>query len=134
MTDGYDMQIFKTRTFARWARKEGLKDAVLRTAVDEIQAGLVDSNLGGGLLKKRVARAGSGKSGGHRTLLATNLRDRWVFLYGFSKNERDNGDDVELRALKRLAQGYLGMEEERLNGLLDAGELIEVDDGESKTA
>jgi len=128
------MHIFKSRTFARWARKEGLKDAVLRTAVDEIQAGLLDANLGGGLLKKRVARAGSGKSAGHRTLLATNLRDRWVFLYGFSKNERDNVDDVELRALKRFAQAYLGMEEERLNGLLDAGELIEVDDGESKTA
>ena len=70
------MEIFKTKTFARWARKEGLKDAVLRNAVDEIQAGLVDANLGGGLVKKRVARTGSGKSGGHRTLLATNLRDR----------------------------------------------------------
>ena len=128
------MQIFKTRTFARWARKEGLKDVVLCNAVNEMQAGLVDANLGGGLLKKRLARAGSGKSGGHRTLLATNLRDRWVFLYGFSKNERDNVDDVELRTLKRIAQAYLGMEEELLNRLLDAGELIEVDDGESKTA
>ena len=77
---------------------------------------------------------GSGKRGGHRTLLATNLRDRWVFLYGFSKNERDNVDDDELRAMKRIAQAYLGMEEELLDRLLDAGELTEVDDGESKTA
>ena len=128
------MQIFKTRTFARWAHKEGLKDAVLRAAVDEMQAGLVDANLGAGLLKKRVARSGGGKSGGHRTLLATNLRDRWVFLYGFSKNERDNVDDDELRALKRIAQAYLGMEQELLDRFLDAGELMEVDDGESKTA
>lgn len=128
------MQIFKTRTFARWARKEGLKDAVLRAAVDEMQAGLVDANLGGGLVKKRLARAGGGKSGGHRTLLATNLRDRWVFLCGFSKNERDNVDDDELRALKRIAQAYLGMEEELLDRVLDAGELMEVADGESKTA
>lgn len=128
------MEIFKTKTFARWARKEGLKDTILRNAVDEMQAGLVDANLGGGLVKKRVARTGSGKSGGHRTLLATNLRDRWVFLYGYSKNERDNVDDDELRALKRIAQAYLGMEEELLDRLLDAGELIEVDDGESKTA
>ncbi len=128
------MQIFKTRTFARWARREGLKDAVLRAAVDEMQAGLVEANLGGGLVKKRVARAGSGKRGGHRALLATNLRDWWVFLYGFSKNERDNVDDDELRALKRIAQAYLGMEEELLDQFLDAGELIEVDDGESKTS
>ena len=128
------MEIFKVRTFTRWARKEGLKDALLCTAVAEMQAGLVDANLGGGLVKKRVARAGSGKSGGYRTLLATNLRDRWVFLYGFSKNERENVDDDELRTLKRIAQVYLGMDEELLNRLLDGGELIEVDDGESKTA
>ena len=128
------MEIFKTKTFARWARKEGLKDAVLRNAVDDIQAGLVDANLGGGLVKRRVARTGSGKSGGHRTLLATNLRDRWVLLYGFAKNERDNVDDDELRVLKRIAQAYLGMEEELLDQFLDVGELIEVDDGESKTA
>ena len=128
------MQVLKTRTFARWARKEGLKDVVLRAAVVEILAGLLDANLGSGLVKKRVARGGRGKSGGHRTLLATNLRDRWVFLYGFSKNERDNVDDDELRALKRIAQAYLGMEEELLDQFLDAGELIEVDDGESKTA
>lgn len=128
------MEIFKTKTFARWARKEGLKDAILRNAVDEMQAGLVDANLGGGLVKKRVARTGSGKSGGHRTLLATNLRDRWVFLYGYSKNERDNVDDDELRALKRIAQAYLGMEEELLDRLRDAGDLMEVDNGESKTA
>ena len=128
------MQVLKTRTFARWARKEGLKDVVLRAAVVEILAGLLDANLGSGLVKKRVARGGRGKSGGHRTLLATNLRDRWVFLYGFSKNERDNVDDDELRALKRIAQAYLGMEEELLDQFLDVGELIEVDDGESKTA
>jgi hypothetical protein len=77
-----------------------------------------------------VARAGGGKRGGHRTLLASNLRDRWVFLYGFSKSERDNVDDAELRALKRIAQAYLGLRDEPLNRLLDSGELTEVDDGE----
>ena len=124
------MQIFKTRTFARWARKEPLNDTALRAAVVEMQAGLVDAVLGGGLVKKRVARAGGGKRGGYRTLLATNLRDRWVFLFGFSKSERDNVDEPELRALKHIAQAYLGMDEQTRDRLLDAGELIEVDDGE----
>jgi len=128
------MPIFKTRTFARWARKEGLRDSALRAAVAEIVAGLPDADLGGGLVKKRVARAGRRKSGGYRTLLATNLRDTWVFVYGFSKSERDNVDNAELLALKRIAQGYLGMGEETLGRLLDAGELIEVDDDESETA
>ena len=67
-------------------------------------------------------------------MLATNLRDRWVFLYGFAKNERDNVDDEELRDLKLLAQTYLGMGEETIARLVDAGELTEVKDGEPKTA
>ncbi len=61
------MQILKTRTFARWARKEAVEDA-------------------------------------------------------------------ELRTLKRLAQAYLGMDGEMISRLLDAGELIEVEDGESEVA
>lgn len=34
------MAIYKTRWFARWARKAGLKDDALRLAVKEIQDGL----------------------------------------------------------------------------------------------
>src|SRR5712691_8050932 len=59
-------------------------------------------------------------------MLATNLRDRQVFLYGFAKNEQDNVDDDELRALKLLAQTYLGMDEETIARLVEAGELTEV--------
>jgi len=128
------MHAFKTRTFVRWARKEGLTDAALRSAIAEMRSGLVDANLGAGLVKKRVARPGRGKSGGWRTMLATNLRDRWVFLYGFAKNERDNVDDNELQALKALAQAYVGLSGEMLDRLVDAGELVEIDDGEPKTA
>jgi len=62
-------------------------------------------------------------------VLATNLRDRWVFLYGFAKNERDNVDNDELRALKVLAQSYLSMGEETIDRLVEAGELTEVIDG-----
>ena len=67
-------------------------------------------------------------------MIATNLRDRWVFLYGFAKNERDNVDDDELRDLKLLARTYLGTGEETIARLVEAGELTEVKDGEPKTA
>ena len=66
-------------------------------------AGLHDADLGGGLLKKRIAKPGQGKSGGFRTLVATNKGDRWVFVFGFSKNERSNIDKDEEQALKTLA-------------------------------
>jgi hypothetical protein len=128
------VRVLKTKTFARWARKERLRDASLAAAVDEVLRGLVDAHLGGGVVKKRVARAGGGKSGGYRTLLATNLRDRWVFLYGFAKNERDNVDDEELSRLKRLAHVYITMGEDTIGRLIKAGELMEVKHGESQVS
>lgn len=128
------MRVLKTKTFARWSRKERVGDSSLAAAVDEIRRGLVDAHLGGGLVKKRVARTGGGKSGGYRTLLATNLRERWVFLYGFAKNERDNVDDEELSKLKILAHAYIGMGEDTVGRLIKAGELMEVKHGESQTS
>ena len=79
------MANYKTRWFARWARKEGLSDKALHGAVEEMANGLFDADLGGDLLKKRIARAGQGKSGGYRTLVATNRGSRWIFVYGLPK-------------------------------------------------
>ena len=128
------MRVLKTKNFARWARKERLDDRSLVNAVGEIRRGLVDAQLGGGLVKKRVARSGSGKSGGFRTLLASNLHDRFVFLFGFAKNERDNVDDDELADLKRIARGYLTMSDESLHRALGTGMLQEIDDGETQAS
>src|SRR5258706_380352 len=70
------MRVLKTKTFARWTRKEGVADAALRAAVEEMRAGLVDANLGAGLVKKRIARPGRGKSGGGGRGVAANLGGR----------------------------------------------------------
>ena len=72
--------ILKTRNFARWARKTGLADSLLDKAVLEIGRGLLEADLGGGILKKRIALPGGGKRGSIRTLLATNRNDRF-FLF-----------------------------------------------------
>ena len=79
------MRVFKTKVFSRWARREGLADSSLCEAVSEMLQGLVDAQLGGGVVKKRVARAGQGKRGSYRTILATNLRERWFFMFGFQR-------------------------------------------------
>ncbi|MBV5347702.1 type II toxin-antitoxin system RelE/ParE family toxin, partial [bacterium] len=63
--------------------------------------------LGGGVVKKRVGLAGRGKSGGARTLLATNKGTRWFFVFGFEKNDRANIAPDELEALQTLAQELL---------------------------
>ena len=122
------MLVAKTRWFARWARRERLTDAALRSAVDEVRRGLADADLGRGLVKKRIPRTGGGKSGGFRTLLATNLHDRWVFLYGFAKSERENIDDRQLHDLQRLARAYLSISAADAWRLVEAGVLQEATD------
>ncbi|MGH8709360.1 MAG: type II toxin-antitoxin system RelE/ParE family toxin [Burkholderiales bacterium] len=126
--------MLKTKSFSRWARKEGVRDKALLEAAEEMRHGLVDAQLGGGLVKKRVARAGGGKRGGYRVLAATDLRLRCVFLFGFAKSERDDLDDKELAGLKRLAHAYLGLDEDAVERALALGQLVEVEGGESKTA
>ena len=128
------MRVLKTRTFARWASKEGVDDRQLMRAVEEMQRGLIDADLGGGLFKKRIARRGAGKSGGYRTLLASNRSDRWVFLYGFGKNERENIDEEEKRDLRRVSGVFLGMTDAELARATDRSELREVNDGKSQAS
>ena len=123
------MSIYKTRSFARWVKREGLADSDLCDAVVEMQKGLIDARLGGGLIKKRVARSGHGKRGGYRVILASNLGDRWVFMFGFAKNERDNVDDDELRLMKRLASAFLEMDDRLLRQALTSGEILEIHHG-----
>jgi hypothetical protein len=119
--------VYETRWFRRWARKAGVTTLGLCDAVREMRAGLYDGNLGGGLFKKRIRRSGLGKSGGFRILVASNRKTRWVFLFGFSKNERGNIDEDELVALKTLAAHMLSLSEESLGKARRAGELMEVD-------
>lgn len=121
------MAIYKTRWFDRWARKQGLTTPSLCAAVREMTNGLYDADLGGGLFKKRIARSGQGKSGGFRTLVATNKGSRWVFVFGFPKNERGNIDKDEEEALKKLAVHLLSLTAQALGKAQRAGELIEVD-------
>jgi len=74
------MQIYKLADFEEWADDEGLTDAVLIKTIKEIERGLIDANLGGGLYKKRIAREGRGKSGGYRTLIAFKKEERIIFI------------------------------------------------------
>lgn len=126
-SEGTARAIYKTRFFDRWARKQDLSTSALCSAVREMQQGLVDADLGGGLFKKRVARPEQGKSGGFRTLVATNRSSRWFFVFGFSKNERGNIDSEEEQALKRLAAHLLSSTSRMLDLAEEAGELIKVD-------
>ena len=119
-------RILKTRTFNRWLRKTLLTDAALLKAIDEIEQGLVDADLGGNLYKKRVALPGRGKSGSTRTLIATNRQNRWFFMFGFEKNDKENITQAELAYLQEVAQIFLGYSNDELQLAIDKGEFLEV--------
>ncbi len=118
--------IYKTRHFSRWARKVALSDEALCQAVSEIRQGLVDADLGRGIIKKRIALPGHGKRGSTRTLLATNRNDRWIFIYGFEKNERANVSQNELEALKLLANDLLALTDSQISEAVKKGFILEV--------
>ena len=121
------MQIFKNKAFNKWAIKEGLDDDALRSAVDEMERGLIDADLGGHVVKKRMAVGGVGKSGGVRTLLAYRIGDKAFFVYGFAKNARANISADELKALKHLAKELLEYSDKALTEAIKYGALIEVE-------
>ena len=123
-------RIYKLKGFTRFQRKERISDASLRRAIDGAEAGLVDADLGTGLVKRRLARAGQGKSGGYRTVIAFRRGERAVFLYGFAKNERGNIDAEELDEFRRLARGFFEMSAKQLAMLIEDGQLMEVSDDE----
>lgn len=119
-------RVFKTKTFRRWSRKAGISDKALCAAVAEMMQGLIDADLGGRVFKKRVPVPGRGKRGGARMIVGSNLQDRWFFLYGFEKNDRETIDARELAALQTVAAALLAMDPKLLEKAVAESELEEI--------
>ena len=117
---------YKNKEFSKWAKKEGLSDALLLAALDEMEHGLVEADLGGNVFKKRVS-LGQGKSGGARTLLAYKKGNRAFFIFGFAKNSRANIKDNELRSLKLYAKILLSYNKKELTKAIKEKALIQVE-------
>lgn len=120
------MRVFKNKSFTRFARKSRITDAVLCTAIADASRGLIDADLGGGVVKQRVARQGGGKSGGLRTIILFRVREKAFFVHGFAKNEQDNIRDDELAAFKLLAAELMAYDDDALVKALGNGTLTEV--------
>ena len=122
------MRIFKNAWFERFARKQDISDKAIAYVIKRAEQGLIDADLGGGVIKQRVAQSGQGKSGGFRTVVLYRTTERAFFVYGFAKSDRDNiGKDEE--AQFRKAAGYvLGLSDEQLAVLIGQGQFSEVHD------
>jgi hypothetical protein len=119
-------RVFKTCQFAKWMRKTDLTYDALCLAVSGMVSGLVDADLGGDVLKKRVALPGRGKRGGTRTLVAMRRASRWFFVFGFEKNEKANLTSIELEAFQWLAKQLLDLSGAQLEVAAQEGSLQEI--------
>jgi hypothetical protein len=120
------VRIFKNKSFTRFARKARITDAVLCAAIADASRGLIDADLGGGVVKQRIARKGGGKSGGFRTIILFRIGERAFFVHGFAKNEQDNIRDDELAAFRLLAAEMLSYDDAALAKAIANGTLTEV--------
>lgn len=126
------MRVFKTKWFSRFARREGIADGRLLETIREIEKGLVDADYGGGLIKKRMARDGGGKSGGYRTIIAYRSETRSVFMYCFAKSDKDNLDKHEVVAYRDAAAFYLRFSEAEIAVAVEKRELEEIADNDEE--
>ena len=120
------MRIFKTAWFNRFARKNDIEDEALIVLVNELEAGVFDADLGGGVFKKRLAREGEGKSGGYRTIICFRHNDRAFFVFGFPKSTKCNISQGELTDLKKLAKTILDMNWAGIEDGMARGKFFEV--------
>ena len=120
------MEVYKTKIFARFARRERIKDDKLCEAVARAERGLIDAELGGGVIKQRLPRQGQGRSGGYRVIVFYRTAGRTVFVDGFARNDQDNIDDDDLKLFRELAVEYLAYVPSEVTAFLKAGEWIEV--------
>lgn len=127
-------RIFTTKWLARYARRERIAAAGLVEAIERADRGLIDADLGGGLIKQRVARSGRGRAGGYRMLVAYRAATRAVFLYAFAKSERENISRDELLTWREIGAEWLAKDERDIALALEERELEEVSDGEDNQA
>ena len=120
------MRVFRNKPFTRFAKSNGVTDKDLIDAVKRASRGLIDANLGSGLIKQKIARRGEGKSGGFRSILLFKKADRAIFLHGFAKKDADNIDSQDLKALRKLGTIFARTTDSQLTIFVATGELVEV--------
>ncbi len=123
---------------SRLMRKERLPDAILCRAARDLVAGILgagEADLRGGLFKKRLARPGSGKSGGYRIIIAFRppRTERVLFTYAFVKNAAATLTQQGHEALTKAAAAFLAADDQQVAALRAANDVREIEcDGDDQ--
>jgi len=121
------LKLFKFPWFSHFARKEHISDVALRQVADQLESGLFEADLGGGVYKKRLARPGRGKSAGYRLIIFFKRDGLTFFVYAYAKSRQENILASDLAAFKKLAGEVLEMTEEQIVAGLEAGRFEEIE-------
>lgn len=113
------MLILKNAWFCKFAQKSDISDDALLDVVRRIERGQIDADLGGGVLKMRVARKGQGRSAGFRVIVLMKLGDLILFVFGFAKSNKSTLTVGELEVYKKLADHVLSLSDAQIQALLD---------------
>ena len=120
------MRIFRNQWITNFAKKHKISDSELIEAVERADDGLIDADLGGGVIKQRIARQGQGRSGGYRSLIFFRRGERAFFMTAFAKNDRENITNKELAELKKAAAIILAMTETDIEQAKSNGTFTEI--------
>jgi len=94
------LKVFKNAWFGRFARKEKISAVALWDAVDRAEKGQVDANLGGGVIKQRIARPGESKSKGYRSIVFFAKAKNRSLCMGFPRASLATSAKTKKRASK----------------------------------
>ena len=120
------MKVFQNAWFGRFARKEKISADALWDAVERAENGQIDADLGGGVIKQRIARPGESKSKGYRSIVLFRKGELSFFVYGFSKSELGNIRADEEAQFKKMAKHVLSLTGAQLSELVANGQFEEV--------
>jgi len=120
------MRVFKTKAFARFAKRERIIEKAICEAARRAAKGLIDADLGGGVIKQRLAQKGQGKSGGLRSIVLFRRGEKMFFVYGFAKSDRDDIRKDELIAFRKLADEMFVLDNKALAAAMRNGTIMEV--------
>ncbi|WP_439258368.1 type II toxin-antitoxin system RelE/ParE family toxin [Lonepinella sp. BR2271] len=120
------MRLFKTKAFAEFANKKGIDDSLLIDAVERAEKGLIDADLGGNVIKQRIAKQGQGRSSGYRSLIFYKIHQNCFFVSIFEKSDKENISREDLLDLKKLAKMYFNYSNATIESYLKQGKLIEI--------
>jgi hypothetical protein len=121
------VDVYKTKGFARFARRKGIDDDALCEAISRAEQGLIDADLGGGVIKQRIPQPAQGRSGGFRTIVFYRMKERSVFVDGFAKSSQDNIDDDDLERFRKLALEFTSYDAKQVGKLVKAGAWVKVE-------